>query len=535
MTTTNEVTQDQWAGQVNIGDVRRLPFYLEDDDDLIVIQVVTASSVGTLMVKGTNYTVTTGPIPDITAVTSFTSSEVWFITRRTSSVQNTDLVTGDKLPAGALEDAIDLITRHLADDRSDWHKTIHVPDGEQPTQATLELADALVRASTYLFFDGTGALSYVAGLSDVGAVTFHADGIALVGSAYSSMRTLLNIAEITVTTTGDLITSINNLQVRLAAASQSGRVLMAGTDNLSEVADTSAVRPSWQLPWIHPYAEVQGFPIRNHPTFPTSTIRVGQGVTQPYYQWGSAGDSSSLKYTSDGKELKMDEGLDGQWGKNAKATWATGENSGGMRAGTTLAAETFVYVFIMGRSEDATTELGFDDSINGTGLAATAAVQTWADTAGGNRLFLRRIGMIVPDATPDVRPMQTTGGWVTHHTPIPVLSANVTSGANVAITCFTPEEATLVRLMVKWTPTTAGDLFTIRNTFTSGNGLGAASWADEIKAVGMVTLAPQYFELTMLIDIDQLLQALTDDGTNAPVVIHQLGYFDPRANSSKTT
>lgn len=546
MTTTNEVTQDTWAGLIPAGlGTRILPFHLDNDDDLVIVEITDGTATIASMVKGVNYSVTTGANPLLSNTTEITGGDTWYIQRRQAAHQSTDLITGDKLPSGAIENALDKITLSLADLRSDDWRAVHVPDEEQPTQTTLELPDKTTRASKYLLFDGSGDITLTDGISDVGTVTFVDNGKSLVASTYSVMRTLMDVLQNVIVARGDLITSSDGTgPTVISAPDRPGSALMTSTTNEPEVGDSTSLEPTWQVPWIHPNAEVQGFSLSPDLTgvLETTHYAVRCGVTQPFYRENNAA-TGDRNYTHDGKDLRLDKGLGDteQLTKNSNLAWTAGEAGGGAtttgRLGASFTNATR-HVFIIGRSSDSAQDAIIDIDSKGENIIDEGSIVTWLN---GDKLFIRRIGMIFSDGSGDIINFRSFGRWNSFVEPVQVMSTTALEDDNLIFTFnsgipLCPAEECIVRLSCAWTPVAVTNLLTIRSGLTSGEGDTPSDWAKEIKASGIVAGQIQYFEIEVPIShTSQQLYAVTNNSSPSTLVVHQLGFYDPRGQAPRNT
>jgi len=99
-----------------------------------------------------------------------------------------------------------------------------------------------------------------------------------------------------------------------------------------------------------------------------------------------------------------------------------------------------LYLFAIGRSEDDAVDFAVGANIDGTDVAATAAIATWADTAGGNKLFIRRIRTLLTDTTFVLHPFYTIGDRTLFETAVLVGTVSLTIGAKVDVVLPLPAE-----------------------------------------------------------------------------------------------
>lgn len=549
MTTTNEVNQTTLSGPASIGASHSLPFVLDDDDDLKVFQVIDLTNVSTTMVKGVNYSATTGAMPIIVAITAIPALSTWNIERRQAAHQNTDLVTGDKLPSGSLEDALDKLTRGQVDLRKQDWRSIHTPPEEQPSELTNQMPDKATRANNFFVWDSLGNPAADSTSAPVGSVLFTPNGKSIVNTVYSGMRTLLGILSNKLTKGGSIELGVQPSNgtdpvesQELLASTQRGRALMPDTPSVGLGRAIHEVPPAWRIPWTHPNSEVQGFSMMRDPLDANKLI-VGVGVAQPFYQ-GQNSSTGGRTYSSSGKDLRVDSSLLNEQGitKDATIQWTAGDQGGGLVDEAQIAGSDS-YVFVIGRESDDVCDIIISTNFTGDDISSTSNVVVWAGAA--SNLFIRRIGVMhyVANAPQDIRPFYQIGFW-TFFKEVRTMNTTVLSNVNLQFTrtgnasilgnVLGPKETSCVKLTCWWTPVAAGDVLCIRNQFNYLEGDSLSDYETKSQARGIVAGQMQVFQIDMLYDgLFPNLYAITNNAANSSLKVYQHAYYDPRGNSPR--
>jgi hypothetical protein len=387
------------------------------------------------------------------------------------------------------------------------------------------MPNAVARQSTYLFFDASGDLSVVAGQGDIGSVTFHANGESLVASPYATMRTLMDVLQDVHTTQGDITVEAAGGPARLAASAEPGKVLSADESlNLSEVtSEGSAFEPVWAKPWPDPFLPVQGFEIASNSGTGNTFFKVGQGFCHPKFRTGASGTQND--FTTDGKVLRFDTTFTGSWTKDITAAWAAGDTNGCQADGFSFSAHTPYYLFVIGRSEDSAIDFAIDYNIEGTGIAASTAIQTWADTAGGNKLFIRRIRTFVSRGSLVLDEQYSHGDWTyfaepmqLHGTPAVAISATP-----AALAVGGPAEPHMALLHADWSGTAAANVwFYAQNNFNK-----ATAVAPRFAVARSAIVQDMGFQFNQFIDTDREVTITLSAGSDL-LRLTTMGYEDPR-------
>lgn len=133
-----------------------VPFMFLQDDDLVVLQTVTATGVVTIKTLNSDYTVTGAGDENGGSVTfsvAPASTVKITIVNQPDATQTTEFVDGDPLPAASVEGALDKLTLLYARAIDLWNRSLHLADGDVGG-ASVELPTT--RASKYLYFDASG-------------------------------------------------------------------------------------------------------------------------------------------------------------------------------------------------------------------------------------------------------------------------------------------------------------------------------------------------------------------------------------------
>ena len=138
------------------------PFKIFADSDLVVILRNTATSVETVQVLNSAYTVTgAGNVAGGNVVfgTAPASGNTVFIRRVLPLTQETDYVANDPFPADAHEDALDKLTMLVQQASVDADRAILFPQSDAVGSFNNTLPIAAARASSVVSFDGDGDLT----------------------------------------------------------------------------------------------------------------------------------------------------------------------------------------------------------------------------------------------------------------------------------------------------------------------------------------------------------------------------------------
>jgi hypothetical protein len=134
-----------------------VPFAFFDEDELQVIERVTATGVEAVLSLSNDYTVgggdgTTGTI---TATIVPPSTVSWTILRRTRRTQSIDYTDNDPFPAETHERGLDRITMIAQDSASSVDRALRFPVTDLATLGP-EIPNSMARAGKYLAFDENG-------------------------------------------------------------------------------------------------------------------------------------------------------------------------------------------------------------------------------------------------------------------------------------------------------------------------------------------------------------------------------------------
>lgn len=138
------------------------PFKIFADTDLVVILRNTATSVETVQVLNSDYTVTgAGNVAggNVLFTVAPASGNTVFIRRELPLTQETDFVPNDPFPADAHEDALDKLTMLVQQGSIDTDRAILFPQSDTGLGFNNILPNASERAASVVSFDGDGDLT----------------------------------------------------------------------------------------------------------------------------------------------------------------------------------------------------------------------------------------------------------------------------------------------------------------------------------------------------------------------------------------
>ena len=539
MTTTNELRDAEILGLLAAASTTNLNFELHNTNDLLVTEVIDATDVETVMVRGTNYSVTIGTNgidPVVTNITEIAAGSRWRIRRISKAFQNLNL-SGTKLPFESVEDALDRLTHFWADSKGELDRCIKHPDGDATPSGLGKLDTVTTRKGKFLGFDATtGDVISVNG-SVASSVTFTPDGETLVGSALAAMKTFLGIFVSPTTTRGDLLTesAAPGVLSRIAAPTRTGQFFGTARTIVPDKGSPTVNEPAYYTPRIHPMAHMNGLVMVRDASVLTR-LRISGGVTTPFTDNGVAG--SGYDYAvSDVNEIRHAHGVGSGSGmaKVVTTAWASGINNGGLVAGAAIGNDDDAYVYALSNSTDligSPFDVAIDDVVGGTNIPADAAVKIWHDDAGGNLLYARLIGMVHTNSTGDILPFLMHNDDLIFEEPPTIFTSAVLANANLLFTVRSKfVEVHKVTISVEWTPDSAGDTLAIRDQYSKDN----ASFVPNIKAHGIVAGVIQMFEIDIMVGLSNELHIITDTASVSTVTIRQIGYRRPSKNTIPET
>lgn len=182
MTVANETARTSATGTNTAGQEVAYSFPASDSSDLIVRTRITATGVESdPLSETTDYTATVSDTGGtVTMVSAIATSKTIHVIRDTPNTQSLDLVSGGSFDDENVEEALDKLTRAVADNADLITRCIQMP----PTDAALdmELDNSVDRASNYLAFTAAGGVTVVAAVAPSTA-TVSAYGATLIDDA----------------------------------------------------------------------------------------------------------------------------------------------------------------------------------------------------------------------------------------------------------------------------------------------------------------------------------------------------------------
>lgn len=134
-----------------------VPFAFFDDDELQVIERVTATGLETTKSLNNHYTVSGGDGTDgtVNATEAPPFGVSWTILRRTKRTQSIDYTNNDPFPAETHERGLDRVTMIAQDSAGAVDRALRFPASDQAT-LNAEIPNSMARAGKYLAFDSGG-------------------------------------------------------------------------------------------------------------------------------------------------------------------------------------------------------------------------------------------------------------------------------------------------------------------------------------------------------------------------------------------
>lgn len=437
MTVTTTGVQKAYEGN-GLTVLFNVDFQFWDSDELAVYKRVIATGVETLQIEGTDYSVTggngsTGQV-DFTVDSDGapTALEEVHIRRVSKLTQQKDFTPRTSFPGDAAEEALDRAALRAQEeeyDRTNRHLRIPVTDipvsGTAPDMELPSTVERAVSGALLGFNPSTGDPIIVTGVL-TGTVTTtafgesivaaadadafralvagiehydHGDGLLIdqIGSADEASRDGASTAGEGLFISRDtyrMWQSDNSAWTELIlgqyanasvpAAALAGRLYL-DTDNLEILRDNGSALEKVRGPLPRGY--FSGF----LPTVVNSNDDIQFGVGQA--RCGTAANPDLVNAI-----------LGTAMTKQTDATWAEGNNAGGMASGLTRTANTWYHAFILVKPSGVV-DFGFDTSVTAVNLLADAAV-----VAAGYTNF-RRVFSLQMSATPDIKPFHQKGDW----------------------------------------------------------------------------------------------------------------------------
>lgn len=197
------------------------PFYT--NSDLVVYERTIATGAIAKKTNGSDFTVSGAGSPSggtVTAASPPPNTKQWIILSDAAITQDIKLVNGEKIDVdAAINTPLDFLTRLVQrqNDRND--RSIHAPDGDLSSTATMELPNAQSRAGRAVVFDANGN----AGVADMTQAALEAAVAQLLtGNPIVGAPKILQVSK--------AVATIPNLDDMAGAAAALGAVLSIDTD-----------------------------------------------------------------------------------------------------------------------------------------------------------------------------------------------------------------------------------------------------------------------------------------------------------------
>ena len=160
MTVSNQTERTSATGTNAAGQEISYLFPANAASDLLVKTKITATGVPTTLVLTTDYTATfsdTGGT--VTLVAALPVTEECHVIRDTPNTQALDLVAGGSFDAENIEEALDKLTRAVADNAGQISRCIRMPDTDAALDMVLD--NSVDRASNFVAMDSSGNVTVV--------------------------------------------------------------------------------------------------------------------------------------------------------------------------------------------------------------------------------------------------------------------------------------------------------------------------------------------------------------------------------------
>lgn len=393
--------------------------------DIEVIERITSTGVETTKTLTTDYTVSggSGTTGDVTAVTAPASTVKWTIRRILAETQATDLPVAGAFPSTGVEQAIDRGVMMVQQHSDELRRALVFPKTDAAALSP-EIPNSVDRASKLLAFDATG-LPIARALADGGTGTMSDltdDSTPQLSAALDTNGNAINESEGTAVasaaTTDIWATDGNTLHVTgtatitsLGTAPRVGarrRIIADGAFVLTHAANlncpgsaniTAAAGDTFDV-----YADTTTqLDIQNFSKIDGTAVVVAAGLPRSYLAGlGMSNDTD----TAHDIAIAVGECRDAANSvnmvnsaiitKQIDATWAAGDDAGGMEDGDTVGVSEWFHVFLISTADGATVDAGFDTSITAANLLADAVV------AAASLTKYRRIGAVLTDGSSNI-------------------------------------------------------------------------------------------------------------------------------------
>jgi hypothetical protein len=405
MTVSTTIRKQTFPGDGTAA-VRNTTFPMYTSSELIVYSRVIATGVETQMLEDTNYTVALGAtLPSTAAITPLAVIPVtdeWVAYRLTDLTQGLDYVTADDFPASAHEEGLDRGAMRSQEAYDLARRSLHASILDSDAELPLEIPRKAVRASQILGFDANGEpIAVDTTLFDSSGYAITAAGIAMIQGADAAAQRALVEAVHNRTGVADALDA-GTLGAQPTAVAF-GQGFYHATDTF-ELYYSNAT--TWTLVGIDQqlYASVAVTAGRLSIATDRKQLYRGNGATRdliraysPNHLQGfqltkatantltvGVGTARNLLPVANADEMNLR--LASAMTKDIRATWVAGTGNGGMIASANpIAANTFVYVFVIGK-DDGTTDICCDTSVTGANVTAGGSAPVVAGYTHARRI-----------------------------------------------------------------------------------------------------------------------------------------------------
>ena len=376
--------------------------------DIEVIERVVATGAETTLALTTDYTVSGGggagaepATGTVTAVTAPPSTATWTVRRIVAETQTTDLPTAGALPSASVETMSDRLTMQIQQHSEEIGRTLTFPKTDS---AALDptIPNSVDRASKLLAFTSDGTPT-VRDLSDGGTGT---------------MSNLVD--DETPQLGGDLDLNGNSVD-------------FPSTPNISDVLDeddmssNSATALATQQS-VKAYVDAEVASAQTLADLPRSYLA---GLTMSNDTDSDHDIAIAVGECRDAAD-SVNMALSSILTKQIDATWAAGDDAGGMNDGDTVGTSEWFHVFLLSNADGTTVDAGFDTSLTAAGLLADTAV-----VAAGHTKY-RRIGSVLTNGSSNILAFTQVGDDFWWDVTVADLTNGVIATAGTTITLTVP-------------------------------------------------------------------------------------------------
>lgn len=208
--------------------------------------------------------------------------------------------------------------------------------------------------------------------------------------------------------------------------------------------------------------------------------------------------------------------------KQIDATWAAGDDAGGMNDGETVQADTWYHVFALSSADGATIDYGFDSSLTAANLLADTAV-----IAAGLTKY-RRIGSVLTDGSANILAFKQKGDHVYWDAPVSFLSgAGVATPTNYTVDApLGVETIALLGIFFQPDNSSTGDYLRVYCPNLSAQTAGAGNF--NVASAQWTNIGGAGSEVEVLTDTSSQVTIDQSTATATQVEGITLGYIDRR-------